>query len=275
MGRFLDQPVFCSDARWARRACVSAGEALPIGRAEGRRRPPTLPSGRPSVRCLAHRLSILGGLLVVSLVASAYLMAVAVSVGHHPWIGWLGLFPLFVAVRVERPVFAMLAGGLWGTALWLSLAGLGGEGAGGLALALLALTPAVYGFAGSWLTRRVGFSPFVLGVGWIGVELALQPLGFRYGILASTQGDCWFLQVVGDLFGYLLVSFAAALFTAWLVAFVLHLATALVAERPIPACCACCVTRLRERLVNLCERIAHSLRPRAPPAVRDHPCMSS
>ena len=227
-------------------------------------------------RAGARRSPLVGVLLVVSVVASAYLMAVAVSVGHHPWVGWLGLFPLFVAVRVERPVFAMGAGGLWGTALWLFLAGLGAEGAGGLAaLILLALAPAAYGFAGSWLTRRVGFSPFVLGVGWVGVELALHPLGFRYGILASTQGEGWLLQVFGHVFGYLLVSFGVAFCTAWLVAVVLQLATSLVAERPVPAGGACCVIRLRDCLAYLCKQIEHSLQPRAPPVVCDLDGMSS
>jgi hypothetical protein len=57
------------------------------------------------------------------------------------------------------------------------------------------------------LTRQKGFSPLLLGLGWIAVELALQPLGLRYGLLAATQGSGLVVRTMGYLAGYVMVAF--------------------------------------------------------------------
>ena len=77
-------------------------------------------------------------------------------------------------------------------------------------LVLLCAVPALYTFLGARLTRQVGFSPYLLALGWVGVELALRPLGLRYGLLAATQGDGWIIRLVGSLAGYALVAFVVA-----------------------------------------------------------------
>jgi len=259
----VDQRGGVDVARRARSSADGAGRSNRIGPCAN---PPRLRSRCHGRSGPARDGRIARTLLISSIVASAWLMSVAVTGGRHPWIGWLALFPLFVALRIERPALAMGAGGLWGAVLWLCLMGRGAEGAGGPASpVLLVLAPALYASAGSWLTRRVGFSPFVLGVGWIGVELALRPLGLHHGLLASTQGEGWLFQIVGHVFGYLLVSFGVAFFTAWVVAVVLGLAGSLAARRPIPGGGAGLVECPGERLGSLGHQFAHCLQPRAPP----------
>ncbi len=163
--------------------------------------------------------------LGVSLVIGAYLLVLALASAEHSWLGWFTLFPLFCAIRVQRPVGAMVSGALWGLSLYLFLptpfeSTVASAGYStwihtsvlGLTppLVLLTAIPAVYSFLASWLTRRVGFSPFVLGVSWMGVEFALASLGLRHALLAGTQGNSWFLHVLAQLLGYVFVAFLAA-----------------------------------------------------------------
>ena len=165
---------------------------------------------RPSVKTAA---------LSLSLIAGAYLMAEAVASDGSAWLGCVTLLPLFVAIRACRPIHAMLCGALWGSSLYLFGVSAGDVGisAGPLPFALLTAIPAIYAYLGARLTRWIGFSPFVLGVGWIGVELALVPLGFRTGLLAGTQDGGTLLHWVGGALGYVLVAFLVAYVNAALV----------------------------------------------------------
>ncbi len=156
--------------------------------------------------------------LVLSLVGSAFLVSLAHRSHEYAWLGWLALLPLLAAVRTCRPVGAMFAGALWGVSLHLFSVGApgGGISEGFRSLALLTAAPAIYACLGSLLTRRIGFSPFVLGVSWMGVELAFEPLGIRNGLLAGTQGDATLIHWVGNALGYVLVAFFVAYVNACL-----------------------------------------------------------
>ncbi len=157
--------------------------------------------------------------LIVSLIGAAYLMALAIGSPERPWLGWLTLLPLFVAIRACRPLNALLSGGLWGLSLYLfSVTTVdSGVSPGVFSLALFTAIPAIYAYLGSRLTRWVGFNPFVLGVAWMGVELAFAPLGLRHGLLAGAQGDTTLMHWIGGALGYVLVAFVVALVSASLV----------------------------------------------------------
>lgn len=154
--------------------------------------------------------------LTASFVASAYLMSVAIARPQYWWLGWITLLPLFQAMRVLCPVRAMACGVLWGTAVY----GFGttvtqtGIVRGVDSLLLLSLIPGVYAYAGACLTQRIGFVPFMLALGWVGVEFALCPLGLRQGLLAGTQGDAVMFRTVGSAAGYVVVAFVVAYINA-------------------------------------------------------------
>jgi len=164
--------------------------------------------------------SAVGVALTVALVGSAYLTATAVGSPSHAWMGWLSLLPLFVAVRVLRPLRAGVCGALWGGCLFTFCvaAGRTAVSANPASFILLTAIPAIYTFLGAWLTRWIGFSPFVLGVGWMGVELALAPLGLHSGLLAGTQDHTALMDYIGRAMGYVLVGFLVAYVNAALVA---------------------------------------------------------
>jgi len=154
--------------------------------------------------------------LGASLAASALLVAGAGAVPGLAWLAWVGLLPLFLAIRLLSAVGASLAGALWGGCVWVFSTTLGGGAiAPALGSFLLLLTvPAVYAYLGGWVTRRLGFSPLYLALGWVGVELALSPLGLRYGLLAGVLGGGTLVQVVGGLLGYAMLAFLIALVNA-------------------------------------------------------------
>ncbi|UCC29273.1 MAG: hypothetical protein JSU86_13850 [Phycisphaerales bacterium] len=146
-------------------------------------------------------------------------MALAVASPTYPWLGLFTLLPLFLAIRVCRPPGAALGGALWGVSLYaFSVTGTGHSIDPSVSsVALLTALPALYAYLSAWLTRWIGFNPFVLGVTWMGVELALQPLGLRNGLLAGTQGYGTLMPWLGGALGYVLVAFLVAFVSAAIV----------------------------------------------------------
>ena len=211
------------------------------------------------------KLIALGGLLVLS----AYCMARAMEGPGRWWLGWVALLPLFLSIRVLSPLGAALSGAVWGAALFV-FATFAAETLVAPSVAsfvLICAVPALYGFIGARLTRQIGFSPFLLALGWVGVEFALRPLGLRYGILAATQGDGLVLRAIGSFAGYALVSFLVAYVNAALLSVLACVPKGLVAARIAHGTVSQRepIDRLEVDLGRL-GRLAPS-RPRAPPFV--------
>ncbi|MFC1475558.1 hypothetical protein ACFLQW_00975 [Candidatus Zixiibacteriota bacterium] len=139
-------------------------------------------------------------------------MAIAMSSPNYGWMAWIGLFPFFLAIQVLSPLRAGIGGALWGLCLYVfSILLLRGPISPSVSsLLLLTAVPAVYAYLGARLTRRLGFCPFLLALGWIGVELALKPLGRPDGMLGLARGDSAFIQTMAELFGYVIVAFLIA-----------------------------------------------------------------
>ena len=208
--------------------------------------------------------------LPASFVVSAYLMSLAIASPEHWWLGWIALLPLFQAIRVLHPVRAMGCGVLWGTSLYAlgTMVIHTGITPGVGSLLLLSLVPGVYAYAGASLTRQVGFSPLLLALGWVGVELALRPLGLRHGLLASTLGNSLVIRTIGSLAGYVLVAFLVAYFNAALLSVLSDVAQKIRTERFIPR--GSDDSRRPFIAVELpCDLsyLTDPLRPRAPPCL--------
>lgn len=206
----------------------------------------------------ATRTLALGGALILS----ALLTTTALRNPALHGLAWISLLPLFAAIRAlgcpfpsrgggrnqparrswnvssflaigDAKAFAIatIAGGLWGGSVFLfAVAGDAPVIPATLATAALLVTiPAIYTGLAAALTRRIGFNPFVLAVGWIGVELALTPLNLPLGIMAAAgvQGDLTgavahsgsiFLQWTARLLGYVFIAFLVAAANASLIA---------------------------------------------------------
>ncbi|MCK4342806.1 MAG: hypothetical protein KAY37_13895 [Phycisphaerae bacterium] len=209
---------------------------------------------------------ITGAALAGTLILSAFVTAVALAVPNHPWVAWISLLPLFTAVRVLRPPLAMLYGALWGVCLFLFAARIGPAVAPTpYALVLLALVPAAYAGFGAWLTRRIGFSPLMLGLGWILVEVALKPLGLRQGLLAGTQTENTYLHWIARGLGYVFVAALVAGGNAALLELLTWARLPMPAPRILPRVPVAEMI-LSPRPVPYVQRwILHQAYPRAPP----------
>ena len=232
------------------------------GRVHGKRRS-RLRAGQP--RAVIRSAIIVA--LIGSLIAGAFAMVIGMGAGDRWWLGWVSLLPVFVAIRWLSPWRAMLCGALWGASVYgVSVYAVrGGVQPAVPALVLLVFVPGLYGCLGSWFTRWYRCDPLVLGVGWIGVELALLPLGMRSGLLGGTQGDGLLFDLIGNFLGYVFVGFVVAWVSALLLALLGAVRWALPAQRlsveTIPP--AGCVPREVPLYLRFLPR--HQVSPRAPP----------
>ena len=204
----------------------------------------------------------------LSLAVSATFMALAVEAPQHFWLGWITLLPLLQAARVLDPLRAFGAGAFWGSSLLVASAAMGSRNIefGISSASILTLGPALYACFGAMLTRRVGFSPYLMALGWVGVELCLRPAGLEHGLLAGTQGDGMLIRVAGSFAGYFLVAFLVAYINASLLSVLDKVAVSSANLRRVSS-----ASGLLGRLILLDtpfipSRVLCVSQPRAPPA---------
>ena len=170
--------------------------------------------------CVQDKLGA-GGMaaLIFAVVVGARLTALSMSSGTHAWLAWFALVPIFFMIRLWRPTHALIGGAIWGASLFAFSIGSFQEASVPTLtkFLLLTATPALYCGSAAWLSRRIGFSPFVLGVGWLGVEFALGQAGLRTGLLGLAAGEGGALHWLGEVLGWLFVCFLFALLNAWVV----------------------------------------------------------
>ena len=184
------------------------------------------------------------------------------------WLGWVALVPVFLAIRYFRPLGSALVCGFWGGSLCLASYLLDSFGFKQTpwSFALLIGIPALYGYFASALTLRKSYNPFLLGLGWALMELALQPVALHNGLLAGTQGNNVWIGLVGRTGGYVLVAFLVAYANAALLLALASVGRATGGQRLF-------VHVSRERIVPIAEepllswRFLKPVRPRPPPLV--------
>lgn len=205
--------------------------------------------------------------LILAVIVGAWLTALAMSSDAHAWLGWFALVPIFFMIRLWRPIHALLGGAIWGASLFaFSNGSLQEAPVSALArFLLLTVTPAIYTGSAAWLSRRIGFSPFVLGVGWMGVELALGQAGLRTGLLSLATGGGGVLHWLGEVLGWILVCFLFALLNAWVVV-ALHGVQLSSGEQPRPISSADYIPLLfAQTFMGFPLYAVAASRPRAPP----------
>jgi apolipoprotein N-acyltransferase len=195
------------------------------------------------------------------------LTAAAVASPEYFWMGWISLLPLLWVVRVLPAAPAAFCGAFWGEWLYVFAAYAANIISPGFdTFLLLAAVPAIYAGLGSWLTRRAGFQPMLLALGWVVVEFALQPIGLRYGLLAATQGESGHAGWVARMMGYAFVAFLVVYLNAFLLIVLSSADLAVLHSRAFGSASKATRRRLPRRapfaiqLTRLCP-----MQPRAPP----------
>lgn len=172
--------------------------------------------------------------LLLAIVISAYLLTVSSVRPQASWVIWLALVPLFTAIRIYGPVRAGVCGAMWSLSLfgfsWLfSVGSFRVDFSAASAVAhpaswianfsmLTALAaPALFAAAASALTRWIGFSPLILAVGWLGVELVASPLVPPPTVPAWLAVQHPIFETVARALGYAFVALLAAYINGWIV----------------------------------------------------------
>lgn len=150
--------------------------------------------------------------LALATAASAFLTAYSRSSSWLSSLAWVSLLPMLASIRFLPPSRAAVNGAWWGACLFgFFTCGFGARlEPSWWAFLLLVLVPAAYSAAGAWITRRAGFSPLTLGVGWAFAELLLAPTGVTEGLLGGALGDGLVMSAIGHALGYVLVAFVVA-----------------------------------------------------------------
>lgn len=155
------------------------------------------------------RKRFVGAALAGLLAGSAATTALSIGSPAYAWLGWTSLITLLLVIRLLSPIAAALAGAFWGACLFI-VCGCMVDSAvprGIFSATLLASIPALYAYGGSIVARRGRFNPtFLLVLGWIGVEFALQPIVAGSGLLTGIRSGQLLLLPAGSVAGYALVA---------------------------------------------------------------------
>ncbi|MEK6674186.1 MAG: hypothetical protein AABZ47_00860 [Planctomycetota bacterium] len=209
--------------------------------------------------------------LTVLLLSGGFLGAVGVNWPSHSWLSWFALIPLFVSIAVLRPARACLAGALWAGSFAASSAFLDAVPISlpSIGTLILLASVSIYTAVGARITRRIGFNPFILGLGWLAVEVVLDfssPQG-RGRLFTSVPSQHGLMGCVGHTLGYLFVALVVALANGLLLAVLGGI------RLPFPARPR--RTYVTERVSSIVEFVDRhyrvyllaSLQPRAPPGL--------
>jgi len=229
-------------------------------------------SRRPATRANGTHLCISGlkiGAVAIALVLSALLTTISLATPKLCLLAWVSLVPLLAAIRAFLPMKATLCGVFWGSCLYVSATTAEVISPTTGLLILLITIPGGYALFGSVLTRKIGFNPLMLALGWIVVEIALKPLGLNQGLLGASDGGAGVAHWIGRLLGYVFVAAMVVLVNASLLAVLSHARVAM----PCPATAieraASPTIRMSSQL--LCPHQLFALlqgHPRAPPFFR-------
>jgi len=127
------------------------------------------------------------------------------------------------------------------------------------------MAPGLFAGGSAALTRRLGYSPLLLGLGWTVVEFTLRPIGLSLGLLAADCTSSAVSSALANLLGFVLVAFAIAYVNATVFQVLAGpLVVGLTNGRSVPR--ASFLPRPMERSCRSRSRdIRNVIRPRAPP----------
>lgn len=158
--------------------------------------------GRIAARAIIFAVLCAGGLTAGSAV---------VSCGFH-WAAWVGLVPLFAAIRRLTGREALAGGALWGGAAYFAaiIASRTFIPVSFAAYAVYVVLPAVYVYFMASFSRRYWHSSLAMALGWIVVELAVNASGIQPGLITAEHIESPFLRVIADFLGSGFIAFLFA-----------------------------------------------------------------
>lgn len=165
------------------------------------------------------RRNAIFAVLLVGTAVAGILLSLLIKSKSAPFLSLALAAPLFLAIRICVPWRAAGCGAAWAISAVISAKVVGVPAIAGSVVSSLWLCAVLtaFSYAFAQLTRRRGFNPLALAMGWAGVELALSPLHLPNGLLLAGQESA-LLFTVGKLGGFVFAAFLVALVGAMLVA---------------------------------------------------------
>jgi len=221
------------------------------------------------------RPSVNGGVaftgIITLLIGGAWATATAVGSPTSFWPVWISLLPLFAAIRLFSAKSSAFFGGFWGGCLYLFLAASPAmmTESGAPILAMLVIIPAAYAAVMAVFSRRFGYSPLAMALGWILVELAFNLAGLRDGLLSVGNSRGPALQIVADFLGSGFVAFIIVWISAFLLFIPLKMALPYVMRLLEHEDCNPTRIPIHKTLCPLSITVVGRPSPRAPPVAVD------
>jgi len=153
-----------------------------------------------------------GQMLATALGLSALLTAVAITYPDCHWLAWFSLMPLFVAIRRLSSGWATWCGALWGGGIYLFASILPGGAIPNPdinAIALVAI-PAAYAGLMALYSRRFGYSPLALALGWITISLCSASIEIGHAFDSLDYGHEPVIRLITSFLGSAFVAFVIA-----------------------------------------------------------------
>lgn len=148
--------------------------------------------------------------LVITFLFSALVIGLTPEGQRYTWLVWVGLLPVLHSFRVFSPPKALIIGALFGSYICLmSLLSPCGRAVVPPTLfsfTILTSLLGIYAYFGALVTAWIGFSSFILAVGWIVVELVLYVVGLGHGLLGG-DGKTELAQIFGNALGSAYLAF--------------------------------------------------------------------
>jgi apolipoprotein N-acyltransferase len=156
--------------------------------------------------------------------SSSLLLLIARMFPHYWFFSLFALTPFLYKIIISTPKESLRLGFLFGLSFFG--ASLGHSFIAAPTVCLPTLTAgtilfSLFGWAAGWARSRWGFSPFIVAVLWVGLEMGLLRFGFVDGILVESGMASPLLHGLVGLLGFLAVSALIVLLNSFLILAVL------------------------------------------------------
>jgi len=160
-------------------------------------------------------------ILFAGLVLGALVTATAQSSGMYHWVAWIGLLPLFAAVRRLTGIAAAASGALWGGTVYIAAVMIADTPlAFSWRICLISgAIPALYLFAVAWFIRRYGYSALALALGWVIVEFVAKATGAYPDLIGAEQSPSALFKLIADFLGTGFIALVIVYASAFVISF--------------------------------------------------------
>ena len=209
--------------------------------------------------------------MAISLIISPLFTAGVYTCSSQPWLAWLGVIPLFLAIKKFPLVKAALFAAAWGLSLVFFAASLSPQfdPSNVVNLVCALLIPTVYVILSKLFVSRFGYSPLALALGCVATEVLLEVItlgGFAHSV---DQGHGLLFRLVANFLGTGFVAFIVTYINALLISVAGRVIMCGAISRPAILSSDISLLLIQDIPCHFRSRYLQPVQPRAPPGRLD------